>query len=197
MKESHIKTIKGFYDENAEFTRNERYSDSSQTVYTKSEDKYQWLVMKPVGADAVEIHQTDEQGIITARDNYQSHNNTIQCVSMERLAEHSRKMIPFDMDEADLLYQFGEGGKDGTLAMLQQIVPRIKDTATKELVKETIDKIHNLAPEVCSNLISFVKCRKIYERDHSIKERLANAQKQVKSATINEQKQRKKKEQSL
>lgn len=197
MKNSHIKTIKGFYDENAEFTRNERYSDSSQTVYTKPEDKYHWLVMKPVGADAVEIHQTDEQGVITARDNYQSHNNTIQCVSMERLEEHSRKMIPFDMDEADLLYQFGEGGKDGTLAMLQQIVPRIKDTATKELVKETIDKIHNLAPEVCSNLISSVKCRKISERDSSIRERLAKAQKKVKAPINNGEKKDRRKEQSL
>ena len=110
MKDSQTKQIKEFYDENAEYQRNDRYSDTSQSVFTKPDDKYHWLVMKPKGADAVEVHLTDEQGVITARDNYQSQRNTIKCTSMERLS-NDKKMIPFSEDEINILYQFGEGGK--------------------------------------------------------------------------------------
>lgn len=196
MKDSQTKQIKEFYDENAEYQRNDRYSDTSQSVFTKPDDKYHWLVMKPKGADAVEVHLTDEQGVITARDNYQSQRNTIKCTSMERLS-NDKKMIPFSEDEINILYQFGEGGKDGTLAIMNQILPRICDEATKGIVKDVIDKIDRIAPEICSKLISSVKCRKISERDSSIRERLAKAQKKVKAPINNGEKKDRRKEQSL
>ncbi|WP_181039410.1 hypothetical protein [Clostridium butyricum] len=85
MKDSQTKRILGFYDEHAEYVRNDRYSDSSQTVYTRPEDKYHWLVAKPMGKNRLEVHQTDEHGVITARDTYESQRNTFQCVDVERL----------------------------------------------------------------------------------------------------------------
>ena len=38
MRENLIKTILGFYDQNGEFQKNDRYSDRYQSVYTKSDD---------------------------------------------------------------------------------------------------------------------------------------------------------------
>ena len=52
----------------------------------------------------------------------------------------------------------------------------------------TMDKLSSLSPEVCSMLISSVKCRKLYECDHSIRERLAKAKEQLKQSITDEQK---------
>ena len=180
MKENHTKTILGFYDTNAEFMRNDRYSDSSQTVYTKAGDKYHWLVSKPLDNNRLEIHQTDEHGRIIARDTYESQRNTIKCLGVERLQEDGKRMVQFTSDEIDMLYQFGANGKNGTLAMLNEILPSIKDPATNRIVNQTICKLSFLTPEVGSMLISSIKNRKLYERDSSIRQRLAKAKKETK-----------------
>ena len=101
--------------------------------------------------------------------------NTVSCLSVERLQEDSRRMVDFSADEINVIYQFGENGKSATIAGLHEILPRIKDTDTYRTVSLTMDKLSSLSPEVCSMLISSVKCRKLYECDHSIRERLAKA----------------------
>jgi hypothetical protein len=188
MKDSQTKKILGFYDENAEFVRNDRYSDSSQTVYTRPDDKYHWLVAKPQGKNRLEVHQSDEHGVITARDTYESQKNAFKCVDVERLQADGKHRVHFSEDEVNLVYQYGEGGKDTMLAMLNQILPRIKDPILKDIVTQTADKVSSLAPEVCASLISSVKNRKIYERDCSIRERLAKAKAQSKQSVTSEQK---------
>ena len=188
MQENLIKTILGFYDQNGEFQKNDRYSDRYQSVYTKSDDNSHWLVAIPHDNNRLEIHQTDEHGVIITRDTYESKGNTVSCLSVERLQEDSWRMVGFSADEIHLIYQFGENGKTGTLAMLNELSPRIKDTDTSRTVSLTIDKLSSLSPEVCSMLISSVKCRKVYERDHSIRERLAKAKEQTKQSRTNEQK---------
>jgi hypothetical protein len=168
--------------------RNDRYSDSSQTVYTRPEDKYHWLVAKPLDKNRLEVHQADEHGIITARDTYESQRNTFKCVDVERLQADGKHKIHFSEDEINLVYQYGDGGKTDILTMLHQILPRIKDPILKDIVTQTADKVSSLAPEVCSKLISSVKNRKLYERDRSIIERLATAKAQSKQSVITEQK---------
>ena len=198
MKDSQTKRIFGFYDEHAEYVRNDRYSDSSQTVYTRPEDKYHWLVAKPQGKNRLEVHQTDEHGVITARDTYESQRNTFQCIDVERLQADGKHRVHFSEDEINLVYQYGESSKDDMLALLHQILPRIKDPILKDIVTQTADKVSSLAPEVCSKLISSVKNRKLYERDHSIIERLAKAKAQSKQSVNTEQKKdTSRKEQSL
>ena len=188
MRENLIKTILGFYDQNGEFQKNDRYSDRYQSVYTKSDDNSHWLVAIPHDNNRLEIHQTDEHGVIITRDTYESKGNTVSCLSVERLQEDSRRMVGFSADEINLIYQFGESGKTGLLAMLNEMLPRIKDTDTSRTVSLTIDKLSSLSPEVCSMLISSTKCRKLYERDHSIRERIAKAKEQLKHPTTDEQK---------
>ena len=67
MKQEHVEKIKGYYDRNGEFKKNEKYSGKDKAVYTKDGDKYHWLVMKPKGASVMEVSQTDTHGRITAR----------------------------------------------------------------------------------------------------------------------------------
>ena len=115
MQENLIKTILGFYDQNGEFQKNDRYSDRYQSVYTKSDDNSHWLVAIPHDNNRLEIHQTDEHGVIITRDTYESKGNTVSCLSVERLQEDSKRMVSFSADEINLIYQFGESGKTGLL----------------------------------------------------------------------------------
>lgn len=64
MQENLIITILGFYDQNKEFQKNDRY----QSVYTKQDDNLHWLVAIPHDNNRLEIHQTDEHGVIITRD---------------------------------------------------------------------------------------------------------------------------------
>ena len=80
MQENLIKTILGFYDQNGEFQKNDRYSDRYQSVYTKSDDNSHWLVAIPNDNNRLEIHQTDEHGVIITRDTYESKGNTVPSV---------------------------------------------------------------------------------------------------------------------
>lgn len=188
MKKNQIQTILGFYDRNQEFQKNDRFSDRTQSVYTKPDYNSHWLVVIPHDNNHLEIHQTDEHGVITAIDNYESKGNTVSCRSMERLQENSRKMISFTSDEINMIYQFSEKGKPELLAMLNEILPVIKDTYNQRIVSQTIDKISSLSQEVCSELIPSVKYRKLYERDCSIRERLAKAKQQSEQSRTNGQK---------
>lgn len=141
MQENQIQTILGFYDQNEEFQKNDRYSDRYQSVYTKPDDNLHWLVAIPQGNNRLEIHQTDEYGVIITRDTYESNGNTVSCLSVERLQEDSRRMIDFFTDEINLIYQCGENGKTGTLAILNEQLSRIKDEDASRTVSQTIDKL--------------------------------------------------------
>ncbi len=62
----------------------------------------------------VEIRQTDSHGTITARDNYELTRNLPKCVDVERLCKGANFQIPFNADEINLIYQFGEQSKAET-----------------------------------------------------------------------------------
>nr|WP_187142640.1 hypothetical protein [Acetivibrio ethanolgignens] len=70
--------------------------------------------------------------------------------------------------------------------MLNEILPSIKDPATNRIVSQTICKLSSLTPEVGSMLILSIKNRKLYERDSSIKQRLAKAKKETKCTITTE-----------
>lgn len=86
-------------------------------------------------------------------------------------------MVRFEPDEINLIYQFGENGRQGTVDMLKAIEPKIADRLTKGIVSSTIHKLSALSEESCSELISSTENRKLAERDSSIRKRLADAQK--------------------
>ena len=97
--------------------------------------------------------------------------------------------IPFNADEINLIYQFGEQGKAETCAHLSAILPQIKDSDTKQIVSTTLKKLNALSEETCAELTATTKRRKMTERDHSIKTKLAKAKEQAKQPTVAEGKQ--------
>lgn len=190
MKWEHIDKIKSYYDKAGEFKLNDRYSGEQGAVYTKDGDKYHWLVLEQKGKSGLEVRQTDGHGRITARDSYEGAKNTVKCTGVERLKAEGKGMVSFSADEINLIYQFGENGREGTLANLKEIEPRITDADTKEIVGATIHKLSGLSEKSCTELISATKNRKTAERDSSIRERLSKAKEQLKRPTINGEKKR-------
>ena len=132
----------------------------------------------------VEVRQTDNHGTITARDNYELTRNLPKCVGVERLCEGANFQIPFNADEINLIYQFGEQGKAETCASLSAILPQIKDSDTKQIVSGTLKKLNALSEKTCAELTATTKRRKLTERDHSIRTRLAKAEEQARHMMI-------------
>ena len=180
--------IVDYYSTTDRYIRSSRHSDGNQSVFTKENDKYQWLMLEQKSRCEVEVTQTDRHGKITARDNYELTGNLPKCVSVERLCGDGTMQIPFNADEINLIYQFGEQGKAEMCAELSAVLPHIKDSDTKQTVSTTLNKINALSEETCTELIATTKRRKLTERDHSIKARLEKAKAQVKKPTVTEEK---------
>ena len=179
MKREQIEKIKGYYDSRGEFKKNSQYSGEQGIVYTKAGDNAHWLIIEQKGEIGAEVRQTDDTGRITARDTYESVRNTVKCTGVSRKRAAGKGMVRFEPDEINLIYQFGENGRQGTVDMLKAIEPKIADRLTKGIVSSTIHKLSALSEESCSELISSTENRKLAERDSSIRKRLADAQKKV------------------
>ena len=186
MNKEQEQQILGYYSITDKYIHSKLHSNAHQSVFTKENDKYQWLVLEQKSQYEVEVRQTDRHGTITARDNYELTRNIPKCVGVERLCEGANIQIPFNADEINLIYQFGEQSKAETCASLSAILPQIKDSDTKQIVSTTLKKLNSLSEESCMELTTTTKRRKLTERDHSIKERLAKAKEQSKQPTVAE-----------
>ena len=188
MNKKQEQQILDYYSTTDKYIHSKTHSNAHQTVFTKESDKYQWLVLEQKNQCEVEVRQTDRHGTITARDNYELTRNIPKCVGVERLCEGVNIQIPFNADEINLIYQFREQSKAETCASLSAILPQIKDDNTKQIVSATLKKLNALSEETCTELTATTKRRKITERDHSIKTRLAKAKEQSKQPTVAERK---------
>ena len=188
MNREQEQQIVDYYSTTDKYIRSKLHSNAHQSVFTKENDKYQWLVLEQKSQNQVEVRQTDRHGTITARDNYELTRNIPKCVGVERLCEGTTMQIPFNADEINLIYQFGEQNKAETCAQLSAILPQIKDSDTKQTVSTTLKKLNALSEETCAELTATTKRRKMTERDHSIKARLAKAKEQLKEPTVTERK---------
>jgi len=92
---------------------------------------------------------------------------------VERLCEGTTMQIPFNADEINLIYQFGEQSKAEMCAHLFSILSRIKDSDTKQIVGTTLKKLNSLSEESFMELTATTKRWKLTECDYSIKVRLA------------------------
>lgn len=186
MDKKQEQQIVDYYSTTDRYIRSSQHSNAHQTVFTKENDKYQWLVLEQKSQSQVEVRQTDRHGAITARDNYELTGNLPKCVGVERLCEGANIQISFNADEINLIHQFGEQGKAETCASLSAILPQIKDSDTKQIVSTALEKLKTLSNEGCMELIATTRRRKLTERDHSVKERLARAKEQLKEPTVTE-----------
>ena len=186
MNKEQEQQILDYYSTNDKYIHSKLHSNAHQSVFTKENDKYQWLVLEQKSQCEVEVRQTDRHGTITARDNYELTRNIPKCVGVERLCEGANMQIHFTADEINLIYQFGEKSKAETCASLSAILLQIKDSDTKQIVSTTLKKLNALSEETCAELTATTKRRKITERDHSIKARLAKAKEQSKQSAVAE-----------
>ncbi len=189
MNKKQEQQILDYYSITDKYIRSRTHSNAHQTVFTKKTDKYQWIVLEQKSQCEVEVRQTDSHGTITARDNYELTRNLPKCVGVERLCEGANFQIPFNADEINLIYQFGEQNKAETCAHLSAILPQIKDSDTQQIVSGTLKELNALSEETCAELTATTKRRKMNERDHSIMARLARAKEQAKQPTVAEGKQ--------
>ena len=97
-----------YYSTTEKYIRSKTHSNAHQIIFAKESDQYKWLVLEQKIHCEVEVRQTDNYGTITARDNYELIGNLPKCVGVERLCEGVNFQIPFNADEINLIYQFGE-----------------------------------------------------------------------------------------
>ncbi len=107
-----------YYSTTDKYIRSQLHSNAYQSVFTKENDRYQWLVLEQKSQNQVEVRQTDNHGTITARDNYELTRNIPKCVGVERLCRDVNMQIPFNADEINLIYQFGGTGQSGNVRKL-------------------------------------------------------------------------------
>jgi len=188
MNKEQEQQLVDYYSATDKYIKSALHSQAHQSVFTKESDKYQWLVLEEKSQNQVEVRQTDNHGTITARDNYELTRNIPKCMGMERLCRDVNMQIPFNADEINLIYQFGEQEKSETCANLSAILPQAKDSDTKQIINSTLKKLNALSEETCAELTATTKRRKITERDHSIRIRLAKAKEQPKQPAVTEQK---------
>ena len=184
MNKEQEQQIVDYYSTADKYIYSKLHSNAYQSVFTKENNKYQWLVLEQKSHNQVEVRQTDNHGTITARDNYELTRNIPKCVSVERLCKDVNMQIPFNSDEINLIYQFGEQRKEETCASLSAIFPQIKDSDTKQIVSTTLKKLNSLSQESCMELTATTKRRKLTERDHSKEARLAKSNEQSKQPTV-------------
>ena len=167
MNKKQEQQILDYYSTTDKYIRSKTHSNAHQTVFTKESDKYQWLVLEQKSQCEVEVRQTDSHGTITARDNYELTENLPKCVGVERLCEDANFQIPFNADEINLIYQFGEQSKAETCASLSAILPQVKDSDTKQIVSDTLKKLNAMSEETCAELTAT-----LYTRDKVVMRKL-------------------------
>ena len=89
-----------------------------------------------------------------------------------RQCEGANFQIPFNADEINLIYQFGEQNKAETCASLSAILPQVKDSDTKQIVSDTLKKLNALSDETCAELTATTKRRKLTEHDQAVMRKL-------------------------
>ena len=92
--------------------------------------------------------------------------------------------MKFTNSELEMIYQYAAPTKEETLTGLKEIVPVIKDTLTRVIVENTIDKLKKIPEPECSRFIADTKAYFLEKRDNSIRRRLAEAKAQVKEPPI-------------
>lgn len=88
--------------------------------------------------------------------------------------------MKFTKSELEMIYQYAAADKAETIAGLKKIAPVIKDTLTRVIVENTIDKLQKIPDPECSQFIDDTKAHFLDKRDNSIRRQLATASEQTK-----------------
>ena len=169
--------IAGYYSRLNDFQWSEKYSRSDQFVYIAA-DQSGWLVVDWKSKDRVQVRLTDKDGRVKAWGDYLADGTDIQLLSAIRRSEHGKEHVEFTPEEIKMLHQFKYGGRKGTLSMLTDILPVIKDRQTREIVKNTAEKIGKLTEDDFKDLAEATKKRFEIEMEREIRTRSNEAREQ-------------------
>ncbi len=163
MKQEERDKIKGYYDQTGEWNIRERYSEKEVTVYTKDGDKYHWLVIEE-NKQGIEVHQTDEDGTIIARDYYRSTVNEICCTGMERMRADGLGMVLFTEKELNLFYQLKRIEKEKILTHLRMLALRSTNDIIREFILMVTAKLEVLSEASVTKLMTTIQNYEFLER---------------------------------
>lgn len=156
--------IVDYYSATNTYEYSESISDEYESVFTRENDKHQWLALEQKSRYCVEARQTDQRGFIIAKDTYMIGGDIPKCVGMERVCKDANMMIPFATEEINLIYEFGQKSKAETCTNLSAILPKVEDGDTSEIVKSVLYKLNALSEETCVELVASIRRRINAER---------------------------------
>ncbi len=90
----------------------------------------------------------------------------------------------FTENELKIIYQYSLENREETLNRLEESISEIKEETTKNLMKDTIEKLQKAAEPECSNFIVNVKKYFLNKKDNSIHQKLAKARIKSNSAVL-------------
>ena len=83
--------------------------------------------------------------------------------------------MKFTENELKIIYQYSAENKVETLNRLEKVISEIKEETTKNLIKNTREKLQKAAEPECSNFIKNVKKYFLNKKDNSIHQKLSEA----------------------
>lgn len=173
--------------EKSHYKRNEAYSKGGHEVFTVPLFKNVRLSFSEPHTGEVIATKTDSHGIIQSWDSYDITKGIPKPLSVERLAKDGQTHISFNMDEQDMIRQFGEKGKEDTRQRLADIIPLVRDKRIKAVLTSTEKKLGDLSDGNCEMLISYIKRRKSIEDNRSVRKKLDRYQTDIKAKVENRQ----------
>ena len=90
----------------------------------------------------------------------------------------------FTENELNIIYQYSLENREETLNRLEKIVIAVKEETTKNLIKNTIEKLQKIAEPECGNFIKNVKKYFLNKKDNSIHQKLAQSRIKSNSAVL-------------
>lgn len=166
--------IAGYYNKDHSFQRIGQAGPGDLCLY-ESRDHVQRLIIEWRSSEVVQARLSDQSGRIMAKDSYKVSRANIELLEAIRYSNCRNKDISFSADEIAMLHQFSEESPEKTLAMLQSVIPRIKDGQSREIVERTAEKFMLLSEKSCVELTETTRRRFRQENERSIRTRLARA----------------------
>lgn len=81
------------YDPEGSYRISRKYSSMDRHVYTQCGDNYHWLTISRENKDIYSVSKTDSSGLITMRDRYCIDENSLRCISKERLISNRGRSV--------------------------------------------------------------------------------------------------------
>lgn len=118
-----------------EFQRSGKYSREQTTVFT-APDQAHWLSIEQMDNHIIQARLSDENGVVTAWDNYNVCGGRITLCEAVRRSENGQEKISFTADELKEISRIADGqreGRDGAVYSAAGKMCRLSEESCAEL----------------------------------------------------------------